>query len=158
MEGLIPKEFGQDAEEIPGARNVLKSLDALSAPWAVVTSGTRALITGWIERLQLAHPKVLVVAEDVKEGKPNPEGYLMGRARLGMQDKENFIVFEDAPAGIRAGKAAGFTVVALVTTHSLEQIKEAGADYIVKDMKSVSVKSFEGGVVKIAVHNALMDA
>lgn len=155
MEGRIPKEFGMDADEIPGARALLQKLDAAQAPWAVVTSGTRALITGWIERLRLAHPRVLVVAEEVQNGKPDPEGYLMGRERLGMQDKQNFVVLEDAPSGIRAGKAAGFRVIGLATTHTTEQVWEAGADWIVRDLRSISLKEFKDGVVTLAIHDAL---
>jgi glycerol-1-phosphatase len=158
LEGRIPKEFGQDADEIPGARALLQKLDAAHAPWAVVTSGTRALITGWIERLKLAKPEVLVVAEEVTNGKPDPEGYLLGRERLGLQDKQNMIVFEDAPSGIRAGKAAGFRVVGLATTHTLKQVREAGADWIVKDLRSISLKSVENGVISIAIHDALVDS
>lgn len=44
IEGLIPKEYGLDAKEVPGARDLLASLEQV--PWAVVTSGTRALLTG----------------------------------------------------------------------------------------------------------------
>jgi beta-phosphoglucomutase-like phosphatase (HAD superfamily) len=54
------------------------------------------------------------------------------------------VVFEDAPAGVEAGKAAGFTVIALHTTHTLKQLKEAGADFIVQDMRSVSLWCDQG--------------
>ena len=70
MEGRVPREFGQDAVEIPGARNLLASLEAANAPWAIVTSGTRPLINGWLDVMRLAHPKRMVTAEDVKQGKP----------------------------------------------------------------------------------------
>lgn len=46
MEGLLPKQFGTDAKELPGARRLLANLDSASAPWAIVTSGTRPLVTG----------------------------------------------------------------------------------------------------------------
>ena len=66
----MPTRFGQDAVEIPGARNLLASLDAMDAPWAIVTSGTRPLVNGWLDVMKLAHPKRMVSAEDVKQGKP----------------------------------------------------------------------------------------
>lgn len=69
-EALIPKEFGADAIEIPGSRAILDQLQAMAAPWAIVTSGTRLLVSGWLDRLELAHPKNLVTAEDVSNGKP----------------------------------------------------------------------------------------
>ena len=66
----MPREFGHDAVEIPGARNLLASLDAENVPWAIVTSGTRPLIDGWLEVMKLARPKRMVTAEDVGHGKP----------------------------------------------------------------------------------------
>lgn len=160
QEGLIPKLFGKDAVEIPGARKLLDSLEAVNAPWAVVTSGTSALLNGWIEVLKIAHPPCLVVAEDVEKGKPDPSCYLLGRQRLGLSEDSQMIVVEDAPAGVRAGKAAGFKVIGLSTTHKISQLQEAGADWIVEDLRSVTLKSFrqEDGVVQIEISNALVQA
>ena len=157
IEGLIPREFGQDATEVSGARQFLDSLDRVKAPWAVVTSGTRALIEGWIEMIKLAQPKHMIVAEDVQNGKPDPSCYLLGRSRLGLDHTSNILVVEDAPSGIKAGKAAGFKVVALVTTHSLEQVRDAGADWIVRDLRDLAVKKYEKGVVEIEIVNGYMD-
>ena len=66
--------------------------------------------------MKLAHPPNLVVAEDVPRGKPDPTCYLEGRSKLGLDDTARILVLEDSPAGIRAGKAAGFQVVAVATT------------------------------------------
>ncbi|KIX07245.1 uncharacterized protein Z518_01898 [Rhinocladiella mackenziei CBS 650.93] len=158
QESLIPIEFGQDAVEIPGARQLLTSLEAVNAPWAVVTSATRALLDGWIKVLKLAHPRCTVVAEDVENGKPDPACYLLGRQRLGLSDTSHMIVIEDAPSGVRAGKAAGFKVIGLSTTHTIGQLKEAGADWIVQDLGSLTLKNFADGVVEIEITNALVHA
>jgi sugar-phosphatase len=69
-------------------------------------------------------PHVLVVSEDVKQGKPAPEGYRLGAARLGY-DPEDCLVFEDAPAGVAAGRAAGARVLALTTTYAPPNLREA---------------------------------
>ena len=130
-------------------------MDDQNVPWAVVTSGTAALVRGWLHRLQLAEPKTMVVAEDVDHGKPDPTCYLLGRSRLGMTDKTDLVVLEDAPAGIRAGKAAGFTVIGLATTHSLDQIREAGADWIVEDLRSLTLTSYSGGRINLELKNIL---
>src|SRR6266496_4135977 len=119
IEGLIPVKFGQDATEIPGARQLLDNLDEAGAPWAVVTSGTKALIDGWLAVLKLACPKNLVVAEDVEVGKPDPRCYLLGRSRLGLEHGASMLVIEDAPSGVKAGKAAGCEVLGLATTHRI---------------------------------------
>jgi glycerol 3-phosphatase-1 len=158
-EGLIPKEFGQDAIEIPGSRALLDKLEDQGIPWCIVTSGTRPLVTGWLDIMKLAHPESMVTAEDVNNGKPDPSCYQKGEKLLALQQtKPSIVVFEDAPAGVRAGKAAGFTVVALHTTHKLAQLIEAGADYIVQDMQSVTLSSWDKttGVAQLAIANALV--
>ncbi|KAJ5677627.1 uncharacterized protein N7477_003260 [Penicillium maclennaniae] len=154
IEGRIPKEFGSDAKEIPGGRDMLAALQSSGAKWGVVTSGTFALVDGWLGVLGLPHPEMLVVAEDVNQGKPDPACYLLGRKKLGIESS-SILVLEDAPSGIKAGKAAGFKVLALATTHKLEQLKEAGADWIVEDLRSVSVKGVVDGRVQIEIRNAL---
>ena len=105
--------------------------------------------------MKLARPARMVVAEDVKNGKPDPECYLLGRERLGLEGRENLVVVEDAPSGIQAGKAAGFKVIGLATTHSLEKVRDAGADWIVKDLRSVVLKGVSEKGAKIEISNAL---
>ncbi|MFD4880135.1 HAD family hydrolase [Streptomyces sp. NPDC058420] len=124
---------------LPGTRDFL---DALPADrWAVVTSATRRLAEA-----RLAHagilPKTLVVAEDVTRGKPDPEPYLLAARQLGV-DPADCVVFEDAPAGLQAGRAAGMITVALATTH---QADELDADLVVSDLSALSALVSDGGV------------
>lgn len=156
VEGLIPKEFGQDAVEVPGARRLLSSLDKCEVPWAIVTSGTRALASGWMEVMKLAHPKYMVVAEDVDQGKPDPACYLLGRDLLGLGKETQLLVIEDAPSGVRAGKAAGFKVLGLATTHGVDQIRNAGADWIVQDLRCLTLKRYSNGNVEMEIQNGLV--
>jgi glycerol-1-phosphatase len=156
VESQLPREFGATAVEIPGARSLLHTLQDAGAHWGVVTSGTRGLITGWLEVLKLTQPPFLVVAEDVEKGKPDPQCYLLGRDRLGLGGTTSVLVVEDAPSGIRAGKAAGFKVVGLNTTHAIQQVKDAGADWVVKDLRSISLKQVDDGKgVTIEIRDAL---
>lgn len=159
MEGLIPREYGRDAVEIPGGRALLTSLDEAGAPWAVVTSGTKALADGWIEVMKLARPKNLVVAEDVENGKPDPSCYLLGRSRLALSPESSILVIEDAPSGVKAGKVAGFKVVGLVTTHDVRKVKEAGADWIIQDLRSLIFRSWDkqSGKVEVEIRDALQE-
>lgn len=159
-EGAIPKNFGQDAVEVPGSRALLDTLERAGAPWAIVTSGTRPLVTGWFDVMKLAQPKCLITAEDVKRGKPDPACYRLGAKTLGFGEAEHeksVLVLEDAPAGVMAGKAAGYKVVALATTHEVQQLIDAGADWIVKDMRGVTLARWDAktGEVKIEIKNAL---
>ena len=120
MEGRLPKLYGQDAIEIPGARRLLDSLIETSAPWAIVTSGTKPLVAGWLTALKLPMPDHLITAESVENGKPDPGCYLMGLDSLEQRHNAgNILVLEDSPAGIRAGKAAGCKVLGLVTSHTV---------------------------------------
>ncbi|MGX2997443.1 HAD-IA family hydrolase [Streptomyces sp. JNUCC 64] len=96
--------------EVPGADVFLSSLASLGAPYALVTSATRELMAARMAAAGLAVPPVRVTAEDVTESKPDPEGFLKGAAALGIPAAE-CVVFEDSPAGIRAGLAAGMRVV-----------------------------------------------
>lgn len=85
---------------------------------------------------------MLIAADDITRGKPDPEPYLLGATRLGV-DPARCVVFEDAPAGLTAGRAAGMRTVALATTH---QRSELLADVVVRDLSAVSVQARDGGV------------
>jgi sugar-phosphatase len=106
----------------PEAALLLSSLPREA--WAVVTSGTHALVTSRLAAAGLPLPSVLVTAEDVAAGKPDPEGYLEAALRLG-RPPEDCLVVEDAPAGVEAAIAAGMRVVALPTTHPREELAAA---------------------------------
>lgn len=138
---------------------MLEQLEHNSVPWCIVTSGTRPLVEGWLEVMKLAHPQNMVTAEDVKNGKPDPACYQLGEKKLCLQESNPaIVVFEDAPAGVRSGKAAGYIVIALHTTHTIEQLIEAGADFVVKDMQSVTLKTWTKttGVGQLEITNALV--
>lgn len=84
--------------------------------WAIVTSAPIALAHRRLAAAGIPIPKVMVTAEDVKVGKPSPEGYLLGAARLGV-DAGQCLVFEDVEAGVQAGEGAGASVVVVAATH-----------------------------------------
>lgn len=101
-------------EPIEGAGEFLSSLPP--DRWAIVTSAPRRLALIRLEAAGLPVPNVFVTAEDVSNGKPAPDCFLLAAARLG-QRIQDCLVFEDAPAGIRAGEAAGATVIVVTATH-----------------------------------------
>jgi mannitol-1-/sugar-/sorbitol-6-phosphatase len=112
---------------LPGARELLASLPP--ARWAVVTSCSRPLAQVRLRTAGFPMPRNLVTSDDIRHGKPDPEPYLKGASLLAVAASD-CIVFEDAPAGIRAGKAAGARVVALRTTVGDSELKASGADWI----------------------------
>jgi mannitol-1-/sugar-/sorbitol-6-phosphatase len=107
---------------VPGARELLGALPP--GAWGVVTSGTRAVASARLAHCALPLPPILISAEDVRRGKPHPEGYLSAAERLGL-DPPDCIVVEDSPPGIDAGRAAGMRVIGVATTHALEEIAHA---------------------------------
>lgn len=102
--------------EIPGAGEFLRSLP--QDKWAVVTSAPLALARARIAAAGLPIPNVLITAENVNNGKPEPEGYLLAARRLGA-DITRCLIFEDADAGILAARASGAEFV-VVTSDPLD--------------------------------------
>ena len=132
-DGVIP---------LPGAVELLQTIP--QQKWAIVTSCTRRLAEVRIEAAGLPKPKYMVTSTDITNGKPHPEPYLKGAQILGATGAD-CVVIEDAPAGILAGKAAGARVVALRTTASDAELREAGADWIVKDCSELSMELGKDG-------------
>ncbi len=97
-----------DVDEIPGARQLLDSCPG--ARWAVVTSGNRALATARMASAGLPSAAVLVTGEDVENGKPFPDPYLIAAQRLHLSPTR-CAVFEDAPAGVEAARNAGVVTI-----------------------------------------------
>ena len=131
----------EDIVALPGAAELLHLLP--SNRYAIVTSATRALAEVRLSAAGFSIPENLVTARDVQRGKPYPDPYLKGAQFLGVQPTE-CVVVEDAPSGIRAGKAAGARVVALRTTSSDAELEEAGADWIVNDCADLFLESEAG--------------
>ena len=104
---------------VPGARDLLAALPR--DRWAVVTSAWRTLAELRLAAAGLPRPAVLVTADDVSAGKPDPEGYLRAGRALGV-DPADCLVVEDAPVGLAAAAAAGMRALAVCTTHSGERL------------------------------------
>ncbi len=119
---LTPYEDDTSSETLgplAGAAQLVGLLPVES--WAVATSGGRQLAISRLRRAGLPVPRVLICAEDVVQGKPSPDVYLLAAHRLGVSPGQ-CIVFEDAPAGVQAAHAAAMPVIGLTTTHTAEQL------------------------------------
>lgn len=120
---------------LPGARELLEVLP--SDRYTIVTSGGRKLATTRLEAVGLPIPPTMITASDITRGKPDPQPYLKGAAALGFAPQA-CLVFEDAPSGIRAAKAAGACVIGMPTTYPREELAEA--DIIIPSLASVTAK------------------
>lgn len=132
----------------PAARSLLTSLPVDT--WAVVTSGNLQTATVRLQFDDLPLPNVLITADDVTRSKPDPEPYLLGAERLGI-DPEHCLVFEDAPNGITAASAAGMKTIALATTHVAEELSQA--EVVVPDLGGISVTA-TGDKLQVSIRDA----
>jgi mannitol-1-/sugar-/sorbitol-6-phosphatase len=129
LDGVVP---------LPGVLDLLASLPA--SRWTIVTSCTRALAEVRIRHGGLPLPTKFITSTDIVHGKPDPEPYLKAASLLGFSASE-CVVFEDAPAGIRSGKAAGARVIAFRTTAADPALRQSGADCILNNCADVRVNS-----------------
>ena len=124
-------EAAHHVEAIPGARALTQTVPAQR--WAVVTSGTTTLARARLVAAGIPDPRVLITADDVERGKPEPDGYLAAARLLGVAPG-TCAVLEDAAAGIAAARAAGVAYVIGVGDRGLEGL----ADALVPDLTCVS--------------------
>ncbi|WP_420898752.1 HAD family hydrolase [Deinococcus wulumuqiensis] len=119
--------------EVAGLNGYLDALDARGLPFALVTSADRTNVEFGMAQLGLG-PRFArqVTGEEVTNGKPHPEPYLLGAARLGL-DPARCLAHEDAVSGVKSAAAAGCTVIALTTTAPARALLDAGAALAVPD-------------------------
>lgn len=109
-----------DTEGVTAIEGVAALLASLpNNRWAIVTSAPRALAERRIKAAGLPLPELMITAEDVTQGKPAPDCFLLAAKKLGV-NPQDCLVFEDAPAGIKAAESAGARVVVISATHTHE--------------------------------------
>jgi sugar-phosphatase len=118
----------------PGVHDLLASLPPYR--WTIVTSAAETLMRSRLAAVGLVVPGHTVGGDTVRRGKPDPEGYLRGAALLSRQPHE-CLVIEDAPAGILAGKSAGCQVLAVASSHYIEDLRQA--DWIVASLDQIQL-------------------
>jgi sugar-phosphatase len=137
-----------DTAGLRAVRGAVAALGALREDRvAVVTSATRRLAAARLAAVGIEPPEVMVTAEDVTRGKPDPEGYLLAAGRLDVDPGEALVV-EDAPPGVEAGRAAGAAVVGVTSTHAAEEL--AAADVVIPSLEAlpaVLARSFDAAAV-----------
>jgi mannitol-1-/sugar-/sorbitol-6-phosphatase len=126
-----------DVIALPGTKELMSALPPSQV--AVVTSAIRALAEVRLRAAGLLpYVQNMVTVDDIRRGKPDPEPYLKGAAKLNLPPSE-CVVIEDAPSGVRSGKAAGARVLAVRTTTGDEELLAAGADWIANDCSSLRI-------------------
>ncbi|MBG6213433.1 MAG: HAD-IA family hydrolase [Cryobacterium sp.] len=110
---------------------------------AIVTSCARPLAVARLAASALLAPRVIVALDDTPCGKPNPEPFLAGAARLGV-DPSRCLVIEDAPAGLEAGRAAGCTTIGVAGTYPAVELD---ADLIVPGLDHLVLEVTVDGLI-----------
>ena len=137
------------AEPIAGARTLLGALSP--ARWALVTSASQRVARHRLASAGLPLPRLLIGAEDVVRGKPDPEPYLLAARQLGLAPAD-CLVFEDAPAGIRSALQAGCQVVQIGGDKRLDD----GVRARLEDWRQIRQTEDEAGL-QLCMANLLPD-
>jgi mannitol-1-/sugar-/sorbitol-6-phosphatase len=132
---LVPEE-DRDAEQAQIDRDEVEDADSVTAyegaaellagpiPIAVVTSGSDQLARARLRGAGLEPPAVLITANSIERGKPDPEPFILGAEQLGV-DPTRCLALEDAPSGIESARGAGMSVVAFRTSHLESELEGA---------------------------------
>lgn len=136
----------EDVDGVTPIEGVVDFLNALPEDrWAIVTSATEELASVRLDAAGIKRPKAWVTAKDVKRGKPAPDCFLLGAERLGV-DIKDCLIFEDAPAGIEAARAAGADLLVVTATHTHPHTEGASIPHY-RDLK---VAVTDNGGVRIS--------
>ena len=142
----ITREEMDDVDGIEPIAGIVAILAALPASrWAVVTSAPRELALRRIAAAGLPTPPLLIAAEDVAQGKPAPDCFVLAATRLGVAARD-CLVFEDAPAGIAAAEAAGASVLVITATHAHPLATRHAS---VRDYAALAARADAGGALRL---------
>jgi sugar-phosphatase len=128
---------------MPGARDFVGRIPV--DRWAVVTSGDRRLANANMAKAGVPTPLVLVTADDVAQGKPLPDPFVLAARALRVPEPSMCVAVEDSPAGIESAKAAGMRVLAVATT--ADAVRLSAANWVVPNLLAVRVASIPDGLI-----------
>ena len=129
-----------DITVLPGAAEALSAIGEYRK--AIVTSCTRPLATARLTASGLVPPQVVVTADDVQRGKPDPEPFALGAHQLGFNPSRCLVV-EDAPAGLRSAHEAGCTTLAVAGTHPAAELN---ADLVITSLTELEFSATANGI------------
>jgi beta-phosphoglucomutase len=125
-------------QPIPGVAAFVAALARQGVPRAVATSASRRDVDALLAEIGVRrHFEVIVTADDVRLGKPDPEVYVRAAAGLGLPPG-GCLVFEDSVVGIHAARGAGMRVIGVTTAHSDHELQAAGAERAIPDFEAMT--------------------
>jgi beta-phosphoglucomutase family hydrolase len=148
-EALYRELYAEHIKPIDGLLNFLEELERAKIPKAIATSGIIPNINFMFEHVPIKdYFHSVIDSTQIAQGKPHPEIFLKAAVSVNAVPA-NCVAFEDSVAGILSAKAAGMKVIALTTTHTAEEVKEA--DLVIKDYTEISLtklRELKDGVVR----------
>lgn len=132
----IVKKLVKNKLSLPdGLLELLNKIQEQQIPLAIATSSRKGYVNFIMDNFELRkYFPIIVTAEDVDNGKPDPEMYLRSAVQLNVNPKD-CLVIEDSISGIKSAKSAGMKVVAITSTHSKEDLQES-ANYVIDSFKN----------------------
>ncbi len=132
-------------QPVPGAITFARSLERENVPRALASSASARSVDVVLSSLGLTSQfPVVVTADDVDRGKPDPEVYLAAASRLGVAPQA-CVVFEDSLVGVEAARRAGMRPIGLTTAHTAAELKTAGAVRVLADFEGLTWETIAAG-------------
>jgi len=130
---------------VPGAVAFVRALERQNIPRALATSASPRSVRAVLSDLDLTEQfPVVVTADDVERGKPDPEVYLAAASGLGVAPL-HCVVFEDSLVGVEAARRAGMVPIGLTTAHTEAELRKAGAVRVLPDFEGLTWEAIAAG-------------
>lgn len=130
---------------VPGAVAFVRALERQNIPRALATSASPRSVRAVLSDLDLTEQfPVVVTADDVERGKPDPEVYLAAALQLNVSPS-HCLVFEDSLVGIEAARRAGMVSIGLTTAHTEAELRKAGAVRVLTDFEGLTWEAIAAG-------------
>jgi HAD superfamily hydrolase (TIGR01509 family) len=136
--GELYEQLNRDPHPLPGARELLESLDGRSIRWAIATSSRRAQVAASVAALQLTGTPTVVDGSGVEHAKPAPDLLLQAAGSLGVEPGESWYV-GDSTWDMRSAVAAGMLPIGVTAGAAVDagQLHAAGARITVSDLREL---------------------
>jgi HAD superfamily hydrolase (TIGR01509 family) len=140
---LLFREAARNLKPLPGVVELVRALAEAGWRQGIGSSAPMENIRLLLSATGLTgYMQAIASGEDVMRGKPDPQVFLLAFKRLGV-DPADGVVIEDAPAGVRAGVAAGAATVGVANSQTPEVLRDAGADLVVETLEGLTVDDLE---------------
>ena len=130
---LMAKKVGKFADFMPGAKSLLAELHDSGIPLALVSASPRVIVDAALNHVQPIPFHITISSDDVKETKPNPEGYLKAASLLQV-DISNCLILEDSATGVKAAQASGARVIAVPHLVKIEENTQTKVVHSLEDL------------------------